>query len=422
MQKNFHSLKSLTNQQLHRKAKSRGQRIRTEQAALVEILAEMIARKSYLEFSHSLVGYLETELGLPRTTAYHYSQAAYLADEIPALVERLASGELSVYVVSQVAKAVREREKPGPKNPLSTLQKELLPSDKTQIVQARKFGMRETRKLLDAVCGKTQAEAEREIAARVDVRAGRTATKSPAARRVPQGRKLTRLELTLSDEELALWDRMLDLMAHRAQDPKSAFMRAVDDWLERNDPIRKEERAAERRTKKGLFEKPGPRKGESTRSVRGTDPTKPAVPDSRTKSVASDSQTRAAVPNSQTRAAVPNSRTRAAVPNSRTRSAAPDSPGSRTRATRTLSSSSELFNVEQLVPNDVPIPEPTKRQVHIRDEGACQYPINGGTAICGQTRAVDIDHIVPRALGGGNEPENLRVLCRAHNRNRAQIE
>jgi hypothetical protein len=34
---------------------------------------------------------------------------------------------------------------------------------------------------------------------------------------------------------------------------------------------------------------------------------------------------------------------------------------------------------------------------------------------CGSTGNLTIDHIVPRVKGGGNEPENLRVLCRSCN-------
>ena len=35
---------------------------------------------------------------------------------------------------------------------------------------------------------------------------------------------------------------------------------------------------------------------------------------------------------------------------------------------------------------------------------------------CDATAFLELDHIIPRGLGGGTEPENLRVRCRAHNR------
>ena len=35
--------------------------------------------------------------------------------------------------------------------------------------------------------------------------------------------------------------------------------------------------------------------------------------------------------------------------------------------------------------------------------------------ICGERRFLELDHKRPRALGGSDEPSNLRWLCRAHN-------
>lgn len=35
--------------------------------------------------------------------------------------------------------------------------------------------------------------------------------------------------------------------------------------------------------------------------------------------------------------------------------------------------------------------------------------------VCGSRYQMEIDHIIPKALGGGDEPENLRILCRKHN-------
>jgi HNH endonuclease len=43
-----------------------------------------------------------------------------------------------------------------------------------------------------------------------------------------------------------------------------------------------------------------------------------------------------------------------------------------------------------------------------KGEGPCAWP--GCVAAWAQ-----VDHIVPRILGGGDEPENLQGLCQAHN-------
>ncbi len=48
-------------------------------------------------------------------------------------------------------------------------------------------------------------------------------------------------------------------------------------------------------------------------------------------------------------------------------------------------------------------------------ERKCTFsdPVTGQT--CGSTYQVELDHIVPRALGGGDGADNLRVLCKQHN-------
>ncbi|HEX9050670.1 MAG TPA: HNH endonuclease signature motif containing protein [Anaeromyxobacter sp.] len=59
------------------------------------------------------------------------------------------------------------------------------------------------------------------------------------------------------------------------------------------------------------------------------------------------------------------------------------------------------------------IPAHVKRAVWKRDGGRCQYPLASG-GVCGSTRRCQIDHIVPRALGGASTVENCRVCCDRH--------
>ncbi|MEK7355435.1 MAG: HNH endonuclease signature motif containing protein [Bdellovibrionota bacterium] len=49
--------------------------------------------------------------------------------------------------------------------------------------------------------------------------------------------------------------------------------------------------------------------------------------------------------------------------------------------------------------------------VFLRDGGACRN--------CSSTKFVQVDHIIPVALGGSSEPENLQLLCRKCNQRRA---
>ena len=67
-------------------------------------------------------------------------------------------------------------------------------------------------------------------------------------------------------------------------------------------------------------------------------------------------------------------------------------------------------------PSDRPrhIPAVVKRAVWTRDGGRCQFPVSSG-GVCGSTRQLELDHIVPVARGGASTTANLRVTCRIHN-------
>ena len=62
------------------------------------------------------------------------------------------------------------------------------------------------------------------------------------------------------------------------------------------------------------------------------------------------------------------------------------------------------------------IPAAVKRQVWQRDGGRCSYVDRETGRRCNSRHLIEIDHILPYALGGGADPENLRLTCRAHHR------
>ena len=61
------------------------------------------------------------------------------------------------------------------------------------------------------------------------------------------------------------------------------------------------------------------------------------------------------------------------------------------------------------------IPAAVRREVWARDGAHCQYPLDGG-ATCGATHRLELDHLLPLALGGPSTAANLRVTCAFHNR------
>ena len=52
-----------------------------------------------------------------------------------------------------------------------------------------------------------------------------------------------------------------------------------------------------------------------------------------------------------------------------------------------------------------------KKDVWTRDKGKCQ--------LCGSEYAIELDHRIPKSLGGGDTAENLRLLCRSCNQREA---
>jgi hypothetical protein len=65
------------------------------------------------------------------------------------------------------------------------------------------------------------------------------------------------------------------------------------------------------------------------------------------------------------------------------------------------------------------IPKALRRLVWERDGGRCAFVSADGHR-CEETGRLEIDHVTPLALGGSTTPDNLRVLCRAHNQYEAE--
>ena len=64
------------------------------------------------------------------------------------------------------------------------------------------------------------------------------------------------------------------------------------------------------------------------------------------------------------------------------------------------------------------IPVAVRRQVWQRDGGRCSYVDPQTGRRCNSRHMIEIDHILPYALGGDADPANLRLLCGAHHRHR----
>ncbi|MBU8922974.1 MAG: HNH endonuclease, partial [Bacteroidales bacterium] len=64
------------------------------------------------------------------------------------------------------------------------------------------------------------------------------------------------------------------------------------------------------------------------------------------------------------------------------------------------------------------IPQAVKDEIFRRDGNRCAYRSPDGRR-CDSKWNLQVDHIIPFALGGSNSPENLQLLCRRHNQYKA---
>lgn len=65
------------------------------------------------------------------------------------------------------------------------------------------------------------------------------------------------------------------------------------------------------------------------------------------------------------------------------------------------------------------IPKNVRREVYNRDGGCCTFAAVNGQR-CTERGRLEFDHIVPFALAGANNADNLRLRCKAHNLHHAQ--
>ena len=87
-----------------------------------------------------------------------------------------------------------------------------------------------------------------------------------------------------------------------------------------------------------------------------------------------------------------------------------ETPSTVTNSKRKRSSSDEPRGLAaRYIPRDV------RRSVIARDGVRCTWRGSDGKR-CNCRAWLELDHIIPRSLGGSNDPANVRLLCRFHNR------
>ncbi len=79
----------------------------------------------------------------------------------------------------------------------------------------------------------------------------------------------------------------------------------------------------------------------------------------------------------------------------------------------------QVPNLTKFNPNSRYISKPLKTLLWQRQDGKCAYTDPKTHTKCGSRYALQVEHIEPFALGGLTAPENLELLCPAHNQLRA---
>ncbi len=92
-----------------------------------------------------------------------------------------------------------------------------------------------------------------------------------------------------------------------------------------------------------------------------------------------------------------------------------------TGSSRKSCSSSGGLNKTKAKKDSRHIPQALRDRVFLRDRGRCAYISPGGKR-CGSRHNLQIDHIVPFALGGTTSIDNLQLLCQKHNLMKAERE
>lgn len=332
-------------------------------AAVVEYISEISRRDLHLQWGYpSLFEFLTREMGYSESAAYRRIQAARALAQIPEIKNALVDGSLKLSQVSQVQTALRKEEQAtGEKIPLEA--------------RIDLFG---------EVAGKSGAVTQR-ILDKLLVH--QTDCKAEVAHKRDESVELT---LKLSKEEFQDLRRVKELYSHI--DPHADWAKVVQ--LMTKDVIAKRDASKGKRPSKDLNNEKENNKAATQSNVTFKEEVQ-NIENNRDKFAGDDlSATAIGEPATQ-------------------------KPGADDFSTQGFSATE--VNIVRVTPEGVwippmrkAIPAETKRLVFSRDKGSCQFRSQDGK-LCGRRFQPEVDHIFPIHAGGGNEPENLQILCRNHN-------
>lgn len=386
-------LKTQDNKQLVQAAQVAGAQHREQMIILITHLTEVANRNLFGELGYSsLNNFAIKELKIVSSSSAHrYCEVAMLAKEFPEVLDMIAAGELSLETAGEVRRTFREEDRVQSTTAEKLREKAQMQSEMSlnteQKPHEQKTTRQEKREALHSIKNLSRKEAERKLAEKFD--RSQDVDRPASYVKSCQG-NWNLLTVALSDEELALFDKLRGLLSHKTGTGSisDTQLRMMMEMLEKHDPAQIQERA-DRRMEKQLdreMQKRQSREMEMSEQMgKQSDLEMGKQSDEKTVKKNGDSL----------------GKHDQAVKNNHVEQAQFFS--SDKRPTKKVSQPGQSLRINS-------------RILRAKAEERCQYVSQITGRRCDQTQKLDVDHRVPKCRGGGDELENLQLLCRHHNR------
>lgn len=309
---------------LHERTVSSAKEYLRCEAALLPLIDEIDLTRLYFKLNvTSTFAYCVKHLGLSEATALNFINVARRSREVPELALAVETGELGIATARKIAPILNSE------------------NHSEWIEKARTL---------------TKKELEKELV---------TAAPETMSRHMERTKPITpdrtKIEFSLSEENLDLLRRVQDLVSQKQGYPASmeeAIVRSLEEYVERHDPVVKAYRQEEKNSRKSQKRT----QAEAATNSNHTSVSEEARPTPKT------------------------------IRN--------ESP-----------SMSQDRCIRVITYRRVRIPASIRHAVNRRDRGMCQMMTSNNTK-CGSTRFTDIHHRFEIHKGGGNTLDNLVTLCR----------
>ena len=409
---------ALSDRELLRETRNLVRHERHLQGAVIDHLAEIEARGLYLErgFS-SLFDYAVRELGFSDAAAARRIGAMRLCTDQADAREGLRDGSLTLSAAAELQWAFDRQRRRGSISGTAAIAPAGTPAaDSAPAVPLPPAEPEPPPLVLDAVGRKKLVEEAAGKSARQVRRmlADLDPELAPPADRVrPLGDGRYELKATIDAECQQGLEQLRGLLSH--VDPRMTLGqlvgRVVQEALDRHDPSR-----PPRRARGGS--RPADAKANAPRTPTPEQAQRRSAPAA--KHAARPAATAAAPktgPNAGHHAAPTPARAVRPIPTSAPLPPSTQEETARRAATRARPTGTATPTAQSCASGRA-ISAGVRRRVWQRDGGRCSYADPQTGRRCNSTHRIEIDHIVPHALGGAADPGNLRLLCGAHHRHR----